>query len=241
MFQWGELRVKRWALVLGSAMAATAVAFLNPLSVFASCNPNRANDYLYTRWQGWSVEAGVQVGGVQAQIGPYAPWKGAGLGNQSTVWVMLAAGTTNWAQAGNVQYAFNQRNWFIQWTANGTYYTNEYPYDTTNPHVNKVLFANGNFDFLFDNVLQFRTGASFIPTRAIVDGETDTLANQMFGAVNNVEVLDYSALYTDGAWHNFNDGNPWFAAYQENPYLFGWRTPWDPSHHIDIWDFACNT
>jgi hypothetical protein len=89
------------------------------------------------------------------------------------------------------------------------------------------------------------------PNAAQVGGEIYNFASQMPGAASGTNCPQYFgsaychawidfSQYTinNGAWTDFNaDG----AGTQYNLAAFGWSNPWNPSHHIDVWDPACTS
>ena len=90
------------------------------------------------------------------------------------------------------------------------------------------------------------------PGMAQVGGEVKNQASQMAGAAAGSSCPQYFgtpychtwvdfAQYTinNGSWTDFNaDGQ---ATHYDPDNYWGWSNPWDPSHHVDVWDPTCTS
>jgi hypothetical protein len=201
--------------------------------VAAKCNPGRGDNHV-NGFAGWYRVPGGTVGGVLADIYDYSPWVNNGVG--VSAWTMLNNGG-QYAQIGWVEYLYNYRVTFVQFTHDGTYTENEYFGSAAGQtHRYTTLYNNipGDFSFLYSGSLMEHDHATFVPNEAEMHGENQTAANQMPGAVQLHETFRNAQIWFNGAWNSYAGsrtiqpfGTPYYNVTSSS------------ATSADIWDSAC--
>jgi hypothetical protein len=208
------------------------------------------------RFDGWQRNVGG-LGGNVANIRAYTPWVyPLGTGDRGTfVWTMLANGGY-FAQVGWVEYPYELRYTFVEiYDQTGDHFLEFAPeaIDSNSSYGTLYLNRPGQFSFNINGNLIYWFNANFTPTRALTYGETHDLGSQMPGKVSDRTVIDYNFVWigqpgtSNGSWRDINESingqSQASAGSLANPpatfYNFGTNTPYDPRHHIDIWDPDC--
>jgi hypothetical protein len=234
-------RVSRALLVI--TLALSGAIFSGAPEAWASCNPDRTNDFHYY-YDGAAIvpTRGSILNGVQSNIWNYNPYTVTNA--NSLVYVMLQLGGGvggNWAQVGRRTEANNGEFTFYQYTdqsqAIHNMNTTALPVNQFNNY--KVDLGTGlnNFNMFAGNLPEVTVPADFIPNEVEVSGEIHSLADQMPGAAQLTESL-YDQQFREA------DSNPgtWYGiavSGEENntrPQSFGYARS---SNDVDIWDLAC--
>lgn len=202
------------------------------------CNPNRTNDFLTYRWDGWRRFPDTTVGGVYSDIYNYSPWVHYISANESDVSAWTALGlTTNsgdYAQVGWLEYPHGLRYVFTETSTNGNFFDNFYnpePINSNNYYTTLYNNTPGYFTYQVKGTTIDTEKANFAPNYSIVSGETHSLADQMPGGYNQNEYFSDTHIYYSGGWHNFSG-----SAYNSSS-DYGYSIP--SSTQMLIWDKAC--
>ncbi len=213
-------------------IATAALTSLASHPVLAKCQPNRTNDER-AYFDGWQ-RSPAEPGGVYSKIFNYSPWVQPG--RSVVAWTMLNRFTTQWAQVGWWEYAFDDRYTFTQTTlpAVSTHFflpepVGAYTYYTT-------LYNNppGSFSYQVNGSTIDVQPANFVPLSAQIYGELNTFASQMPGgyALGAAEDFFDSHIWFSGAWQPF-DG------VDTNDDLTQFGNVKISTLDLSIWDLTC--
>jgi hypothetical protein len=217
------------------SVSLSIVVSVGTTTAYASCNPNRANDYLKHYGVGWLSDPGGTVGGTYSSIYNDDPYLYSN-GNDTTVgWTMInTSDRLHWAQIGWRKTETTYKEW-IQWTHDGTF-TDQY-FDVA-PKFNfttyTVLYGYqpGDFTFEVNGTIIANEAAQFTPTEGQQAGEILTRASQMPGSVSGHEVLKNDHIYANGTWNTFSG-----TTSNANSSYFGVSS--GSATEVEVWDKAC--
>lgn len=232
--------MNRPIFMLSAALAVATVAALpslTPSAALAKCNPGRTNDGNHY-WLGWYRSPSSTPGGVYSSILNYSPWVYSGSAVRG--WTMLNNGGSNWAQVDWWEYAGGTRYTFVQWTTSPNNWQTKFwnPQSTGSYTYYSTLYNNTPGDFTFQvagSTIDQET-ASYTQNEAEIDGEIDTLADQMPGGYNSNahEVFSDSNIYLNAAWQAFSG-----TVTNSNSTYFGNSNT--SSTYDMAWDKACSS
>jgi hypothetical protein len=214
---------------LTSASAATS---------WEGCQPNRANDYLTYRFDGWGRMANG-IGGIYSTIKNYSPWVQPG--SSVSAWTMLdfRSSVQHYAQVGWLEYAYSNRVTFVEWTYDnrGGWSRVEFrpqPIDAATYYT--TLYGNwapGVFSYQINGGTIWHGSADFVPNEGQEYGETHSGADQMPGGTQNPEDFNHTNIWVPGSgwiagdFYTFNSNSNWYNIAKYSP------------THLQIGDKVC--
>jgi len=241
---------RRLTAVAVVLVASSLGIFLtSPAPALASCSPSRA-DVSDSYYDGWGrYDGGTAAYSEILNYDPYVyPDTSGGQVHTDFAWTMLddSAGA-DYGQVGWIKYSQTYNNYrtvFTQWYSGGQRGTHFFDTEvgtvgSTTPfetqwQANTLYFsANGH-------QIDSQPG-SFTPAYAYVSTETNTLASQMPGGVNNQEVLGNAYLFINNAWSPFYSGGSRIAGGTNGAYAseFGFNNV--SSTELHVWDTRCDS